>query len=273
MHWDGPILTDSGGFQVFSLGALRRLSEAGVRFRAPVDGRPVFLGPEESMDIQRRLGSEAWSTSIAFHDHAGIIAHLAVPFVTGASKSLGPLAILVYLAGLTSTFASLIGATNAQIRMIFSAGREGLLPYGLGKVSRYGTPWVALLLYSGLALMITLIWGSQGSALTEAGVIGTLGTIPIALVYLVLNLALPVYYLTHHRDLFSWWKHLVVPVLGTLALLLPLWGLIQPGQPAPFNLFPGIVLAVLVVGAIYAVIRRRQIPDLSKRVGSIIADE
>jgi queuine tRNA-ribosyltransferase len=58
MHWDGPILTDSGGFQVFSLGALRRLSEAGVRFRAPVDGRPVFLGPEESMDIQRRLGSD-----------------------------------------------------------------------------------------------------------------------------------------------------------------------------------------------------------------------
>lgn len=215
----------------------------------------------------------AWSTSIAFHDHAGVIAGLAVPFVTGASKSLGPLTILVYLAGLTSTFASLIGATNAQIRMIFSAGREGLLPYGLGKVSRYGTPWVALLLYSGLALMITLIWGSQGSALTEAGVIGTLGTIPIALVYLVLNLALPVYYLTHHRDLFSWWKHLVVPVLGTLALLLPLWGLIQPGQPAPFNLFPGIVLAVLVVGFIYAVIRQRQIPDLSKRVGSIIADE
>ncbi|WP_158026906.1 APC family permease [Sulfobacillus thermosulfidooxidans] len=215
----------------------------------------------------------AWSTSIAFHDHAGVIAHLAVLFVTGASKSLGPLTILVYLAGLTSTFASLIGATNAQIRMIFSAGREGLLPYGLGKVSRYGTPWVALLLYSGLALMITLIWGSQGSALTEAGVIGTLGTIPIALVYLVLNLALPVYYLTHHRDLFSWWKHLVVPVLGTLALLLPLWGLIQPGQPAPFNLFPGIVLAVLVVGFIYAVIRQRQIPDLSKRVGSIIADE
>ncbi len=58
MHWDGPILTDSGGFQVFSLGALRTLSEAGVRFRAPVDGRPVFLGPEESMDIQRRLGSD-----------------------------------------------------------------------------------------------------------------------------------------------------------------------------------------------------------------------
>lgn len=215
----------------------------------------------------------AWSMSIAFHDHAGVIAGLSVPFVTGASKALGGFSVLVYLAGLTSTFASLIGATNAQIRMIFSAGREGLLPLGLGKLSRYGTPWAALVLYSGLALIMTLIWASQGSALNEAGVIGTLGTIPIALVYFVLNLALPVYYWTHHRDRFSWWKHFIVPILGTLALLFPLWGLIQPGQPAPFNLFPGIVLAVLIIGAIYAVIRQRQIPDLVKRVGSIIADE
>lgn len=58
MHWDGPILTDSGGFQVFSLGAMRSLREAGVSFRAPSDGRKVFLGPEESMDIQARLGSD-----------------------------------------------------------------------------------------------------------------------------------------------------------------------------------------------------------------------
>jgi tRNA-guanine transglycosylase (EC 2.4.2.29) len=58
MHWDRPILTDSGGFQVFSLGALRRLTEAGVQFRAPTDGHKVFLGPEESMQIQAALGSD-----------------------------------------------------------------------------------------------------------------------------------------------------------------------------------------------------------------------
>ena len=58
MHWDRPILTDSGGFQVFSLGALRKLTEAGVQFRAPTDGHMVFLGPEESMQIQAALGSD-----------------------------------------------------------------------------------------------------------------------------------------------------------------------------------------------------------------------
>jgi queuine tRNA-ribosyltransferase len=58
MHWEGPILTDSGGFQVFSLGAMRKITEAGVRFRSPVDGSEVFLGPEESMAVQRALGSD-----------------------------------------------------------------------------------------------------------------------------------------------------------------------------------------------------------------------
>ena len=58
MHWDGPILTDSGGFQVFSLAAKRSVTEDGVWFRAPTDGARVFLGPQESMAVQRGLGSD-----------------------------------------------------------------------------------------------------------------------------------------------------------------------------------------------------------------------
>lgn len=56
--WDRPILTDSGGFQVFSLGKMRTISEEGVKFRSPIDGRWVFLGPEESMQVQRQLSSD-----------------------------------------------------------------------------------------------------------------------------------------------------------------------------------------------------------------------
>ena len=58
MGWRGPILTDSGGFQVFSLGALRKLSEEGVRFRSPIDGAALFLTPEESMRVQTALNSD-----------------------------------------------------------------------------------------------------------------------------------------------------------------------------------------------------------------------
>jgi queuine tRNA-ribosyltransferase len=58
MGWDGPILTDSGGFQVFSLGEMRNISEAGVEFQSPVNGDKVFLDPETSMAIQRSLGAD-----------------------------------------------------------------------------------------------------------------------------------------------------------------------------------------------------------------------
>ena len=57
MNWDKPILTDSGGFQVFSLSKLRKIKEEGVYFNSHVDGRKIFMGPEESMQIQSNLGS------------------------------------------------------------------------------------------------------------------------------------------------------------------------------------------------------------------------
>ena len=58
MTWNGPILTDSGGFQVFSLASLRRIKEEGVYFASHIDGRKIFMGPEESMRIQSNLGSD-----------------------------------------------------------------------------------------------------------------------------------------------------------------------------------------------------------------------
>ena len=57
MNWDRPILTDSGGFQVFSLAGLRKIKEEGVTFQSHIDGHRIFMGPEESMQIQSNLGS------------------------------------------------------------------------------------------------------------------------------------------------------------------------------------------------------------------------
>lgn len=58
MHWPGPILTDSGGFQVFSLGEFRKITEPGVTFRSPLNGDLIFLGPEESIAVQHALGAD-----------------------------------------------------------------------------------------------------------------------------------------------------------------------------------------------------------------------
>src|SRR5205823_1354098 len=58
MCWDGPILTDSGGFQVFSLAKLRKITEEGVHFQNHLDGTPCFIGPESAMEIQASLGAD-----------------------------------------------------------------------------------------------------------------------------------------------------------------------------------------------------------------------
>lgn len=65
MNWDRPILTDSGGFQVFSLASIRKIKEEGVYFNSHIDGRKIFMGPEESMQIQSNLGS---SIAMAFDE-------------------------------------------------------------------------------------------------------------------------------------------------------------------------------------------------------------
>ena len=58
MGWDAPILTDSGGFQVFSLGKLRKINEQGVTFKSPIDGAQIFLSPERAMEVQQQLGAD-----------------------------------------------------------------------------------------------------------------------------------------------------------------------------------------------------------------------
>lgn len=69
IRWDKPILTDSGGFQVFSLGLLRKIQEEGVTFSSHIDGRKIFMGPEESMQIQSNLGS---TIAMAFDECIGL---------------------------------------------------------------------------------------------------------------------------------------------------------------------------------------------------------
>ena len=75
MNWDRPILTDSGGFQVFSLASLRKIREEGVYFQSHIDGRKIFMGPEQSMQIQSNLGStiamafDECPSSVADHDY------------------------------------------------------------------------------------------------------------------------------------------------------------------------------------------------------------
>ena len=184
--------------------------------------------------------------------------------------------IIAYLAGVTSIFSSLIGLTNAQARILFSSAREGLLPPFFGKIHpQHRTPHAAMWTYIVVALVIVLGFGTfyNIDPVTLFGDTGTLGTIPVVVTYLLTNLALPVYMLRYHREDFNVFTHLIIPVLGTLFMLMPLWGLIEPGQPYPFNLYPKLALGLLVISVIYGVLLAKSKPDLVQRIGSYVADE
>lgn len=214
-----------------------------------------------------------YATVVAFNYNANALSNSAVPFIDAAQKISAILALLAYIAGFTSIMSAMIAGSNSQSRLIFNAAREGLLPAWLAKLhpTRH-TPWVSFLAFVGIGLAIVYIFGWNVDPVTFFGDIATLGTILVSLVYLVSNLALPFYYRRYHPEQFSMVKHLILPVLGVLAIGFPLWGLVQPNQPAPFNLFPWISLAVIVLSVIYAFILSQRDPTLGDRVGSIVAD-
>ena len=104
------------------------------------------------------------------------------------------------------------------------------------------------------------------------GFAGTLGTIPIILTYMLTNLALPVYVIRHQRSELDIIRHMMLPIAGTVVMLFPLWGLIQPGQSWPFNVFPWIALGALVLSVIYGIVIARLSPGLAGRIGAYVAD-
>jgi amino acid transporter len=215
----------------------------------------------------------AYATVVAFHDNTAALAAAQVPFISAAQAIGGVLALLAYIAGFTSTMGAMIAGSNSQARLIFNAAREGLLPRALATVTKHTrVPWASFVLFFAIALGVVYIFGWQVDPVTFFGEIATLGTILVTLIYLVSNIALPVYYRRNHPDQFSLVKHLILPMLGVLAIGFPLWGLVQPGQAAPFNLFPWIALAAVIVALVYAVILSRRDPTLGDRVGSIVAD-
>jgi amino acid transporter len=179
--------------------------------------------------------------------------------------------------------ALLISAVNSQSRLIFNAGREGLLPRWLGKVDpQRRTPVNAIYAFVVIAGLIIGVWGllhlvgGKGGSMdalnffTEAS---TMGTILVLVVYFLSNLALPFYYRKYRPQEFNVVKHAALPVLGMIAIGVPVYYLVKPGQEAPYSWFPYLALGIIVVSVIYAARLSRRDPGLGDRVGSIIADE
>ena len=225
----------------------------------------------------------AYATVTGFHYNATALTAPLIPFIAVAHGVATWLTFIAYLAGLTSTLGVLIAAVNSQCRLIFNAGREGLLPRWIGYVHPVRrTPVNAIIAFVGLAGILTLGWalghwigGSSGSldALTFFFESSSMGTILILFVYLASNVALPFFYRRYRPAEFNIFKHVVLPFLGVVAIAIPIYYLFKPPIPQPYYWFPYVGLGIVAVSILYSIWLVRRYPGLGDRVGSIIADE
>ena len=225
----------------------------------------------------------AYATATGFKYNVTALSSAEIPFISVSHDIAAWLAFFAYIAGITSTLGVLISAVNSQSRLIFNAGREGLLPRWLGRVHpQRRTPVNAIFAFVVIAAVIIAVWallhligGDSGSmnALNFFVESSTMGTILVLVVYFLSNLALPFYYRRYRPQEFNVVKHAVLPVLGMIAIGVPVYYLVKPGQEAPYDWFPYAALGVIVVSVGYAIWLSRRDPGLGDRVGSIIADE
>ncbi len=153
-----------------------------------------------------------------------------------------------------------------------------MLPVGLGHLRQPGdTPVNALLLMGGGGLAIIGVWwvlhliGVDMGSTNPVGLYAecsTMGTIVILFVYLLTTLALPIFMWRRHRQSFSALRHVAIPVLAALTLIVPFVELCKPGQPSPYSEFPYVALAIVAVATVIAFVVVQRHPSAGSGEGT-----
>ncbi len=224
----------------------------------------------------------AYATVTGFGYDVSSIGRSSIPFLSVADRYLGAAAPLAWLAGILSVLATLIAAVNSQSRMLFDGGRSGLLPAALGHLRQPAdTPVNALLVLACGGLGIIAVWwgahliGVDSGSTDPVGLYAecsTMGTIVILFVYLLTALALPIFMWRRHRETFSVLRHIAIPVLGALTLIIPFLELFKPGQPSPYSAFPFIALAIVALAGLIAFVVVQRHPSAGSGEGSAFAE-
>lgn len=196
------------------------------------------------------------------------------PFVTLGHTVTPWLLQPIELAAIAGIFSCFLAIHNTTVRVMFSMGRDGILPAALGRVhARWYSPFRAIIAQSVFTAAVGLSVGAWlGPGATGCyGFTGAIGTVAIVIVYLGSNVAL-IRYLTKtgERKLFA---HVIVPVLGILALAYPLYSVAKPGQAYPYNYVPWVVLGWIAVGAVLYAYYRAKSPEKITALGGFLAEE
>ena len=181
----------------------------------------------------------------------------------------------VGLAALTGAIASAIGIHNSTVRLLFSLGRDGLLPRAMAKVHpTRRSPYVAASVQAGFSVILGLIFGYLifGDPATTYGYFGGLGTLAVLFVYIFINVSVFLYFYRKERENFSFVRHALIPLVATAAVLLPIRGLLYPVPDPPYNLWPYLLAAWVLIGLVILFVLSRRRPDLIEAMGAAFSE-
>ncbi len=156
--------------------------------------------------------------------------------------------------------------------MIFGGARGGLWSRSLAAVSpRFRTPWAAAIAFVAPSVLIGVVSTAFTDPGTAAGFLGTYGILGLVLMYVMANVALIVQWKRHRRtgEHGHWWTWLVTPIVGIVVLGIPIWGDLQPGQPAPYKYLPWLTLALIALGLLYMLFLRAR-PGVLERAPALL---
>jgi len=172
----------------------------------------------------------------------------------------------IFIALINSAVGVGLACTNAASRVAYTMGQAGTLPARFGKIHPvHRTPTFAIAVQQAIGIVAILIVGLALAPGEIFGFLGTITTLAVIVLYVMANFALTAYMLREHRDDYNVWKHLVLPGIGTLALLPVLWTTVYPYPAWPINLTPYIFIAALLVGGGYMVWLERRRPGALQR--------
>ncbi|HEX3977965.1 MAG TPA: amino acid permease, partial [Solirubrobacteraceae bacterium] len=170
-------------------------------------------------------------------------------FVLG-HKFWGGAWIIVLIALFNSAIAVAIACTNSATRILYGMARTGVLPRRLTDIHpRYRTPTTAIALQTVINVLLGIVLPIAVGVANVYNITGTWFTFALAPVYIVANIGLFVYYRRNYPQELNWFKHIVVPLIGSVALVLVVYYSVNPLPAYPINLAPFIVIGWILVGA------------------------
>lgn len=196
------------------------------------------------------------------------------PFVTLGQNVAPWLLQPIEIAAIAGIFSCLLAVHNTTVRVIFSMGRDKVLPPALGQIhERWYSPHRAIFVQTAFTVIIGIsvgLWLGPG-ATGAYGFTGAIGTVAIVIVYILSNIAL-IRFFWRRADR-SVVKHILIPALGVLVLAYPLYSVSDPRQAYPYNLVPIVVLVWIVLGTALFIYYKAKSPEKIAAIGAFVAEE